>query len=52
MAEDLRFTPIVSVRRRNGRKQAAYFPLCSLKSNFNLGSDMDGWGGGSEDGSY
>lgn len=50
MAEDLQFTPVVSVTRRNRRtrerERSGFFsPLCSLKSGFNLGSDVDGWGG-------
>lgn len=48
MAEDLQFTPVVSVTRRNRRTRERekwlFFPLCSLKSGFNLGSDVDGWG--------
>lgn len=47
-AVDLRFTPVLFVTRRNiwtRERQAGSFPLCSLKSNFNLGSVVEGWGG-------
>lgn len=54
-AEDLLFTPFVSVTRRTGERQTAYFPLSSLSSPSSiLDPTWMGGGGGarSEDGSY